>query len=102
MPKNRTISIYIDDIILVMAGPGNFQSLSSIADSTPDNLSLQGKLAKGSSYWKFELSRVKLCGNSLNGKRKFVRLSARFELARVRGIRSRLILLLLLVMYRSR
>ena len=79
-----------------------FIDLSSTVDSTPDNSSLQGKLAKGSSYWSFELSRVKLCGNSLNGKRKFVRLSARFELTRVRGIRSRLISLLLLVMHRKK
>ena len=27
--------------------------------STPDNLNLQGKLKKGSSYWEFELSRVR-------------------------------------------
>ena len=62
-----------------------------LLQSTSDNSKLQGKLKnKGSSHREFELSRVKLYRKWPEGKGKLVRVSARFELARVRVIGSRL------------
>ena len=66
-----------------------------IIQSTPDKSNPQGKLKKvrvvgSSSYREFELSRVKLYRTWPEGKRKLVRVSGRFELARVRVIGTRL------------
>ena len=66
--------------------------LNLVVTSTVDSRQLEpsAEIEKGSSYQKFELSRVKFYRKWPDGKWKLLRVGGRFELARVRVIGSQL------------